>query len=230
MKLSQSQIRQSGNVFVFILLGVVLFAALAFTMSRGFRSDTTSKMSDREITLAASDILSYVQRLEQAVNVVRGKNVSESDISFENPIINGYAHTPAVADTHKVFHADGGRASWQAAQKGSNDGSPWVITGASCIVGLGTDVAGCSGGSDSTSNEDLIVLLANVDAGLCAEIDKRLNITTGIPADAGTGLSTTPFTGTFSNGTELTLTPARPSACFSRGGNNYFYSVLLQRP
>ncbi|MCD8497045.1 MAG: hypothetical protein LRZ85_02545 [Alphaproteobacteria bacterium] len=221
---------ESGNVFVFILLGVVLFVALAFTVSRGFRGETTNRMSEREITLAASDILSYVQRLERAVSVVRGKNVSESDLSFDNPMVAGYTHSTPQADKHKIFSSAGGGARWQTPPDGSNDGSPWVITGETCVVGLGTDTAGCSVGTDSTANEDLIVMLANVDAGLCVELNKRLNIAGGIPADAGTGISTTPFRGTFDNGTELTLTPAYSSACFSNGGMNYFYSVLLQRP
>ncbi|MCD8566658.1 MAG: hypothetical protein LRY36_01845 [Alphaproteobacteria bacterium] len=221
---------ESGNVFIFILLGVVLFAALAFTMSRGFRGDTTTRMSERELTLAASDILSYTQRLEQAVSVVRGKGVSENDISFENPEIGGYEHgTPAPAE-HQVFNAAGGRARWQAAPQGANDGSSWVITGDTCLVGLGTDIAGCSDAGDTTSNEDLIVMLANVDTALCAEIDNQLNITGGIPADTGTGVSTTQFTGTFANGKEIVLTSPRRTACFSNGGNNYFYSVLIQRP
>jgi hypothetical protein len=230
MKRAASRARERGNVFVFILLGVVLFTALAFTMSRGFRGETTTRMSDREITLAAADILSYTQRLEQAVSVVRGKNVSEKDISFENPAVSGYAHSPAVPDANKVFNAEGGKARWQMPPEGSNDGSPWIFTGKSCIVGLGTDVGGCSTASGPTSDEDLVVVLPNVDAKLCEEINKRLNIPGGIPAAGGTGLSTAQFTGTFDNGAELVLTPARAAACFSRSGHNYFYSVLLQRP
>lgn len=221
---------QRGNVFIFILLGVVLFTALAFTMSRGFRGDTTSRMSEREITLAASDMLSYIQRLERAVSKLRGKNVSESDISFDSPLATGYAHTPVQPDNHQIFNSAGGGARWQAAPTGANDGSPWVITGSTCIVGLGTDVAGCSVGSDATDNEDLIIVLQNVDPGLCEALNERLNIAGAIPADTGTGASTTLFTGDFANETEITLPSARQAACFSRGGSNFFYSVLLQRP
>lgn len=220
---------QSGNVFIFILLGVVLFTALAFTMSRGFRGDTTSRMSEREITLAASDMLSYVQRLERAVTALRNKGVSESDISFENALVPGYAHSPAQPANHQVFSPAGGGASWQVAPQGANNGSPWIITGETCVVGLGGDEAGCSSGGNTTANEDLILALTHVDGGLCAELNKRLNIS-GIPADTGTGVSTAQFTGDFDNGTQLILTPARRTACFSNGGVNYFYSVLLQRP
>lgn len=220
---------QSGNVFIFILLGVVLFTALAFTMSRGFRGDTTSRMSEREITLAASDMLSYIQRLERAVMTLRNKSVSESDLSFENPVVTGYAHTPPQPANHQIFNPAGGGARWQAAPEGANDGSPWIITGATCIVGLGTDTSSCSAGSDTKANEDLLIVLSHVDAGLCEELNARLNIT-GIPADSGTGVSTTKFTGDFDNGTHVALTPARRAACFSKDGVNYFYSVLLQRP
>lgn len=217
---------ESGNVFVFILLGIVLFAALTFTLTRGMRGENASAMTAQKAALAAADILDYAQRIQRTVDRLRRRGVSESDISFEQDNDPGYnAH--AQPDTSKVFHADGGNASWKKPPADANDGSDWLFTGATCIANMGTGATGCN--SDTASNEELLAVLPNINMTVCEEINRRLNIA-NIPADTGGGASTTKYTGTFADGTEIIL-PGGPfsSACFSRGGSHYFYAVLLER-
>ena len=71
MRPNNSRISERGNVFIFILLGLVLFAALSFTVARGFRSDTTSQMTDRQAELLATEIITYGQQMERTVNRLR---------------------------------------------------------------------------------------------------------------------------------------------------------------
>ncbi len=221
--------RQSaeGNVFLIILVAVALFAALAFTVSRGFRSTTTATMTGRELALAASDVVTYSQQLERAVNRLRSKGTSENDISFDQSYVTGYDHTPAQPETNKIFSPTGASVTWKSPVNGANDASPWLFTGESCVVGVGNGSAGC--GSDGLANEELLAVLPNVVSNLCTEINKRLGIT-GIPADSGGGPSSAQFTGDFADGTEIVLAGGPyNSACFSFGGANYFYTVLLAR-
>ncbi len=219
---------QSGNVFIIILMGIVLFAALSFTISRGMRSETTDKLSAQKAALAASDILNYTQKMERAISRLRQKSVSESDISFENPKDAAYAHTPVVTEEQKLFTPTGGALSFQNPPERANDGSPWLFTGSTCIADIGTGPTGCSVDLDAT-NEELIAVLPNVVDSVCAELNSRLKIT-GTPADTGAGASTTKYTGTFANGTEIILAGGPyNSACFSRGTSNYFYVVLIAR-
>jgi hypothetical protein len=219
---------ERGNVFVFILLGIVLFASLSFFIAKGMRSQTTEGLKGRKAELAAADILSYAQSLERGINRLRMKNVSENDISFESAQDMAYAHTPAVDNAQKLFHPAGGAISWQAPAQDVNDGSDWVFTGGTCIPDLGTGAAGC-GSDGNIRNQDLLAVLPNVVEGVCEALNDRLNIT-GIPADSGGGASITKFTGDFAEDTELILLGGPfTSACFSRGGGFYFYSVLLAR-
>ncbi|MCB9981246.1 MAG: hypothetical protein H6860_02470 [Rhodospirillales bacterium] len=225
--LTSARSGEAGNVFVLILLGIVLFVALSLSISRGMRSDTTSNLSKQEAALAASDILAYAQKVERAVNRLRRKGVSENDISFDQAFVAGYNHTPAVADTNKVFNADGGAISWKSPPEGSNDGSEWFFTGETCIADLGTGATGCD--TDSIANEELIAVLPNVVDIVCEEINKRLNIS-AIPADTGGGASTTKYQGSFSDDTEIILAGGPfNAACFSDGANNHFYSILIAR-
>lgn len=218
---------QSGNVFFIILIGIAMFAALAMVISRGMQGQSTHAMTDRDAELAAVDILSYTQRLERAVNFLRRHGISESDISFVNNEVSGYAHSPVQPDSNKIFHLSGGKASWQNPPGGANDGSDWIFTGGSCIADVGNGATGCD--SDTADNEELIVVLPAVSMNVCTWIDKKLGISS-IPADGGGGYSTTKFTGTYGDDTEII--PAGSSyetACVSYGGSYYFYSVLIAR-
>jgi type II secretory pathway pseudopilin PulG len=222
---------QSGNVFVIILVAVALFAALSFTVARSMRSETTGRISAQKAALAAADTLNYAQSLQNGVNRLRQHSVSESDISFESVNDTAYAHSPAVTETEQVFHTSGGGASWQAPYDLANDGSAWIFTGETCIPDLATGASGtpaCDADSDAT-NEELLAVLPNMDGTVCAEINRRLNITS-IPADSGTGAATAKFTGGFADGKRIVLAGGPyQSACFSRGGHNYFYAVLIAR-
>lgn len=221
---------ESGNVFLFVFLGVVLFATLAFTISRGMRSDTAIAMSDREVELAASDIMSYAQRLERGVSRLRRRSVSESDISFH---VANWGHTDyqhGQPDKNQIFHPSGGAVSWKEAPQGSNDGSVWHFTGSTCIGDIGTGAAGCESDADAT-NEELIAVLPGLVQSICQEINDKLEIT-GIPANTGTGYSTTEFVGTYADGTIPDNMDGFNAGCFDGGASQtgfHFYHVLIAR-
>lgn len=216
---------QSGNIFFIILLGVVLFAALSYMVSKSLQSESADKISKREAALAAADIIAYTQKIERTVHRLRSKSISENDISFDNPIVSGYDHDPVQSEKNKIFGA-GGRLAWQAPQTNINNGENWIITGSTCVSGIGQGAAGCH--SDSLSNEELLLVLPNLKDSVCSELNKALELTTSI-TDTGTGYSTTKYTGSFADGTRIATATPYKAACVTRAGSNYFYSVLIER-
>lgn len=216
---------QSGNVFMFILLGIVLFAALGFVVSRGMRTETTTAMSQRQAELAAVDILDYAQKIERAVSKLLARGISENDIDFTNNVVAGYPHTPVLPNANRVFDTTGGNVSWRNPEDLANDGSPWLFTGETCIPDVGNGGAGCS--SDSVKNEELLAVLPNLDTNVCDEINKRLSIA-ALPV--GGDVSTDKFTGSFADGQKPTNTAGLTAACFENaGGDKIFYFVLIAR-
>lgn len=221
---------QAGNAFLFVLLGVAMFAALSFMVARGMRSETATTMTDREVELAAADIMTYAQQLERAVSRLRRRSISESDISFHT---GNWGHTDyqhGQPDENKVFHPSGGAIGWKEPPQGSNDGSNWHFTGSTCIGDIETGAAGCESDGDS-SNEELIAVLPSLDQTVCQEINDKLGIS-GIPANAGTGYSTTEFVGTFADGTIPDNMDGYNSGCFNGGAGQagfHFYHVLIGR-
>ncbi len=219
---------ERGNVFLFILMGIVLFAALSFTISKGFRSQTTDTMSNRDAQLAATDIMNFVQSVERGVNRLRRKSVSESDISFDNNAVSGYAHGSTQPTSNHVFHVSGAGASWRSPPVGANDGTEWIITGASCVTDLNNGASGCDADSD-ISNEELLIVLPNVLQSVCEALNDKLNIT-GIPANTDEVHSTAQYKGAFANSAEITITGGPfPAVCYSLSGTNHFYYTLMAR-
>ncbi|MCK6418113.1 MAG: hypothetical protein L6Q57_04135 [Alphaproteobacteria bacterium] len=216
---------ESGSIFLMILIGVVLFAALAFTLTRSMRSQTTSSLTGRQAEIAASDILTYAQRVQNAVERVRRHNCSENDISFENDVVAGYTHAVAPPDRCKIFHAQGGALGWQDPPAGVNDGSAWFFSDNNRFTGHGDDAI-----------NDLALFLPNLDYGVCMALNEGLGIDLAAdpPVSADAPDVTTKATGLFTAST-TDIGPgtagfsAFPSGCFSNGGAYYFFNVLMAR-
>ncbi len=221
--------KESGNVFFFVFLGVALFATLAYVVARGMRSDTTATLNKRQVELAAADVLNYAQKLEHGVARLRRKNISESDISFENnaDFVNTACDTGADPEFPRcqIFHPSGGGFSYLSPDDNVTT-SEWHFTGDTCIINIGTGAAGCDSDTDS-SNEELLAVLPNISQTVCTEINDRLGIG-ATPASAG-GHAAAKFTGTFADDTVLDGLDDVNAACFSNGGNFHFYRVLIAR-
>ncbi len=221
--------KQRGNVFFFVMLGVALFATLAYVVSRGMRSDTTSRLSARQVELAATDILSFGQKIEHRVAKIRRKGISESDISFEHDgdFVNAACDTGADPKfpNCQVFNASGGGFTYKSPEQDVT-ANEWHFTGETCIIGIGTGVAGCDSDTDS-SNEELLAVLAAIDQPVCEEINDRLGIG-ATPASAG-GHAATKYTGSFGDDTVLDGLNNLNAGCFSNGGNFHFFQVLIAR-
>jgi len=220
-----NRVCETGNAFIVVLLGVVLFAALMFTFSRSARQGGEN-MGEKQREIAISDILSYAQMMERATNrVMLGGNYSESDIDFDNDIVAGYTNAACGAQTEcKVFDVSGGAVSWQNPPDGFSGGNNWVISGANAVPDIGSDAAA-----------DLVLLLPGLSSAACQEINERLDITTALPQDAD-DISTTQFTGVFANteriGLNADLSDQR-AGCIQNTTPNpdeyVFYHVLWER-
>ena len=224
-----------GNAFIFVLLGVALFAALAFTVSRSMRSDTTTAFSGRQIELVASDILSYAASVARAVDRTRQNGCSENDISFENTADADYA-VAGAEDRCKVFGRGGG-LSWQDPPKGVSADPLWYI--------VANRVATAGGLETGTAENDLTLILREVDDRVCQAINNQLAApvtewqSTGA-LNGGDANAATKFTGSFTAAFDgINWNEAKPlpgAGCFCNGGpcsnaaaKRFFYSVILPR-
>lgn len=233
---------ESGNAFLFVLMGIVLFAALSFTVARSMQSQTAGTMSDREINLAASDIIAFGTGLTRGTDRVRRNGCSENDISFFLPgqaDLSGYEQTPPSDDKCRVFVQRGGSISYRPIPEAWLDpanSNAWrgdmLIKGSNEIDGVGTT-------SGTASGSDLVMFVQGLQQELCVEINNDLSVTNpggAPPVDSAQGGAI--FTGTFSysetigdEGSSAGLSAQR-AGCFLEDDATpeyTYYHVLLER-
>lgn len=212
---------ESGNAFFIVMVGIVLFAALMFTFSRGARQGA-DQLSGRQASVTASDILSYAQIMERSVNRALSKARSENRLSFENDFVSGYDNPdcPGVGNPCRVFAKTGGGASWMASDEFANEGAPWFFSGHNTILGVGT------------AAPDLVMLLPGLNTAACQALNDALNISP-TPTDADGIERTTKFKGTFGSSGQIggVAVTGVFSACVqdTDEGDYFFYHVLLAR-
>lgn len=240
---------ESGNVMLYIFLGIALFAALSFAVANIMSSGTADPKRETRM-LEATDIIQYGDGLKRAVQGMRIRGVSDAQISFETPLTSiDYAH-PALAaqrctsDNCRVFRAAGGGFTyitpppgWFDTQGvGDTSFGQWFFPRGVCVEGAGQGGAGCH--SDSEDNEELIAVLPWVKRDLCVEINDRLGITNpggNPPVAAGNAWmgGNQPFVGTFVE--EAVIARGGQTAGCLRGAgvppsdSYFYYKVLLSR-
>lgn len=227
---------ERGNVFIFILLGLVLFAALSYAVARGFRSDTTSQMTDRQATLATADFIANATKISRAIDRLRRSGCSESEINLEITGVYSPANASSPLDKScHVFDPAGGNlredtmASTLFADKSASTDDLKGIWGVK-ILGVGDD--------DRT---DIVFSSWNISLDACIQYNKSVNVNNpgGIPPQDDLNTEYAELTnGDFEDATLATglgddaaAIVSKPSFCFHNPvWNNYeIIYVLLER-
>ncbi len=230
---------QSGNAMLYVLVGIVLFAALSYTFSRTSRP--AGKISMEDATFAAQEIIAYAEKVNGAVqnlmlqngclasqiNTVARCNIYDLDgggVVLQTP--------PAVAqDTAAAAAATAGFYPATGALVGS-----YILTGNVCVDNVGPGAhATCA--TDGLKNEELLLIMPWVKTEVCTAINKILGNTAAILEDEGGGFDDTLFTGTFADGFALGAVgfTTYPIGCYlsndlaTPGAGFHFYHTLLAR-
>jgi hypothetical protein len=217
MLLNDAMNRQSGNVFLVVLMGIVLFSAFVLTVTRGL-STGAEKMSHVQSRNVAADLLAYGAQIERAVAKITENGVSENDISFENSIVSGYAHSPVVADNAKIFDTTGGGMVWRKPlASSSTTATDFIFTG---DIGFGNE----------NNNSELAMVLPGIPNDLCTQINANASQTL---VTAGAALTAVKFTGAFANNATKIMAVQRNAGCAQdfggELGGKFFYYVLYKR-
>lgn len=226
---------ESGNVFLIILIGIAMFAALIFTFSRGVQQGTEG-LSGREAELAASDIVAYGQQVQRGVERVLSRGISETDISFANDTDTNYTNPACSGDNRcLIFHPEGGAVTWKTPPQGVN------YTSADYFIGVNR--VGSADGvtlNIGTAERDLVIMLP-VNENICTAIN-GLTSKLDTWANGSTVNATTRFIGSYAAGGSSAISYSSSSTqpvagCFCEGTlpcdpateQLYFYNILHAR-
>ena len=238
------QNNQSGNILLFILIAILLIGLLTLSLTRSNNStNETGSYELQQITI--SNFLRYSKTLENGITQLMARGCGENDISFENSNVSGYENPNAPSDNScHLFEPEGAGLEWQTPDN-KVSALPYGIYGDHVVHGVGSTDSPLS-----NANADLILVLPDVSASLCAAINLQVdNGVTGIPEDRGDSISDgteRKFIGTFSADDDISgetsgdicpqdsNTPlcGITAGCFKEGAGaefNVFYSVLYTR-
>ncbi|MCC6598828.1 MAG: hypothetical protein IT559_08565 [Alphaproteobacteria bacterium] len=223
-----------GSALFLILIAVVLFAALSYTVAGMMRSGGSEQSGTQKPGLLADEILTYGQQLRQGVQSLKISNgCQDAQISFEATGLAGYAHNPVASTRCSVFHQDGAGLGYNKPVAEFGSGSDWIFTGQLNVLGVGTD---CASGESCT---ELLAILEGVNLNVCREINRKTGIVMTAdapPAQDGvvsfpkyTGTQTYSATITDQAGTDQLRGFAAGCTETSAGGSYFFYQTLVSR-
>lgn len=239
----------SGNVMVYVLIGIILFAALSFTLTRTTRG--TATIDAEKAALYAHQITGYADKVDGAVNNVMLQNrCLASLLSFENSTIAGYTNGSAP-NRCKIFDRSGGGMNYEAPPSEAIDTAAaaasafgagaltaqYLFAGNVCVDKAGSGTYDTCFSDGSTSNEDLVIILPWVKKEVCDAINNELGNKTAIVTDAGGSFGTTKFTGSFADGYAIGAAASTMynAGCYQStgaatpGAGYHFYHVLSAR-
>ncbi len=237
---------ERGNVLFYILIAVVLFAALGFTVSNMMRGGNTDMISEENAGLYAGEILDYGRVMRQAVQDMRISNgCTDTQISFTRESGDAYEHTSENVNC-QVFAPSGGDINYkdinrkaldESASAKYNFGAPH-FTASNEVLDVGT-ICG-----DSECME-LVMIIPFINDSVCSQINTKLGIPTSgttIPIeDALAFWAGEEFDGTYANATVTRIIgddapelKGRIAGCATQTNialypDNFFYQVLIAR-
>lgn len=166
---------QKGNVIWFILLTVALLGFLTAIISRSTSSVEQSGNIERA-SIQISQTMQYAKSIQSAIEYLTLTNgCSENEISFENSSVSGYENIDAPTDKScHIFDPAGGAVIWKDTDTNNKS---FVISKQAKIDQ-----------NPSNANDDVLLILRNVDATYCLQLNKTYQKWAEIPSwDAGTG-------------------------------------------
>ena len=228
---------ERGSVLFYILIAVVLLAALSYAVAQSGRG-SISAVNEEKSKLVAGEIMEYANAIGNAVAQLRLRGIKDTDLCFDDDnwgVLN-YPNASCSDDTKKIFHLKGGGVTWRKAPAEAMDPAAapdylWHIYGSNEIDEVGTTC-----GADSC--DDLILVVDELSLQVCQQINESLHVTGPAAVPPGdTSLDEARFTGVYNfqetigddvNGAELR---GKTAGCFLNGATSkyVFYKVLVSR-
>lgn len=226
--------KQRGNAMVYVLIAIVLFAALTMTLGRQTDTSEGSDIDDGKAELYATQLISYAAQAKTSVDQMMFSGTKIDDLDFLMPSQAGFNVAPTI---HRVYHPDGGGVN------------PGVIPEPVIDQNIADPVAGWYMGRfnnvewTKTAGTDVILVAFQIRRKICEKINEKITGTTAIPQMTDTIRETMIDDAIYGGATNVDLTTDpggtpicadchnRASLCVedSAGDTYGFYTVIADR-
>lgn len=162
---------ETGSAIVYVFIGILLFALLAFAFSRGMNSSSNSAGTS-SAKPKAIEIMNRADAIARSVNMLLVKGCSINEINFYSDHFtqSGSANPNAPADDScDVYSQKGGKLKWEGCPEPTMCGDPYLyapmVPESMVVDGVGD------------KPEDLVYLVL-VKKDVCIAINSMLNMPT----------------------------------------------------
>jgi len=228
---------EEGNVLFLILIAVALFAALSYAVTQSSR--TGGGDTGENALIYSAQVTQYPASVRTSIiRMLVSGNVNASELYFTKP--EEFAAGCAANVDRCVFHPSGGSATFSPAPPEVVTGTTpqrWNFNSQNEINLVGTSVGGDAA---SATSADIIAFLPNVTEPVCRRINEQLGIGDTIPGETGivfdepsdmdhntAGIAAAGAGPTI--GDDVAAFDGQPYGCFSQGGVNVYYHVLIEQ-
>lgn len=215
---SAQQRSQSGSVIFILMIGIAIFAALAYAVTASLRTGTgaTENTELDKASLDATAVNDFAQSVRTGVQQMKNDGIEDTQIDFMDPADAGYNIAP---HEKKIFHPEGGGVGYIAVWPSLDDPTQSSTTAwhylSNTIDGIG-----------SASGAELIMTLMYVPQKTCLQINKALTGTASIPTVVGV-ISDMFVTGSVPmTAANCAACEGKTSMCVEKNGVRAFYYVL----
>lgn len=219
---------QKGNAFFYILVAVVLFAGLTFTISRSNLGSTpVTEINQGRETVAGNAIISYSVQAQNAVTRLDQMGTGADQIDFILPSNAAFNTAPTL---NKFYHPDGGGFALKP------------LPGDAAATVAGSPTAGFYVGRFNnfdwtpTTAQDVVFTAYGLSSSVCALINKQLTGSTTIPTVTGQNVKNVLVDTAIHSAGNAGLTTTncaacdeKPALCITDGTVYGFYSILVAR-
>jgi hypothetical protein len=233
---------ERGSALLYILIAVGLLAALSIIVAKNNRGSVAT-VTDQQAKLFAQEIIDYGNILASAVQKLRLRGCSDTEIGFGNNVwqynngtlTHAPGHNPNTPGNEcEIFHPDGANATAviMPYNKGFTIAAGAVDKGSSIVNSIDIVDVG-------TSADDLVLIINFVPKESCPVINRLLSsFDSDVPPEddwTGAGIYSGSYTGSAQIGEQESAIAGKLSGCLKWPGGSYgandvhYYQVLLAR-
>lgn len=158
---------EAGSAMIYVLIAIVLFAALSFIVSRQGDNGETSTLDQHRVDIAATQIIQTSMQLKQGVDQMLYGGSNPDNLDFVTPDTEP-AFSAGTSHVNKVFHPSGGGIVLQpipagaAEQISADPPARWYI-------GRPTNIEWTN-----STDEDVIMVAHQLTTAVCRAINQSL--------------------------------------------------------
>jgi hypothetical protein len=212
---------ESGSALFYVLLGVVLFAAVSFVTTQQSNNDgLVTQLTDQRADIIANKMINHATAMRFTVQQMLQNGSTIDDLDFIMPHETGFDTPP---HQHKVFHPGGGGMTPMVPKADYFDGvnsRGWRASSGNTNIEW----------SETTDNDRLYSFL-DLHPAICAKINEKLLGSSTIP------VSNFNYTNVLDSSGSADFTTSNcadcegiPSLCIVNGNPTYaFYNTIILR-